>query len=67
MNMERGIILVPKFVFKVINNERNILTHYEIADRTVKQVKNIAEHSAWFKLQQKIVTTIYNNIVVILI
>ena len=46
MNMERGIILVPKFLFKVISNERNILTHYEIVDRIVKQVKNIAEHSA---------------------
>ena len=39
MKMERGIILVRKFVFKVINNERNILTHYEIVDRIVKQVK----------------------------
>ena len=27
-----GIMLIPTFVVKAINNERNILTYYEITD-----------------------------------
>ena len=39
--MERGIIFIRIFVLKVINNERNILTHHEIIDRMVEQAKSV--------------------------
>ena len=38
MNTGRGIILIRIFVLKVINDERNILTHREIIDRIVEQI-----------------------------
>ena len=38
MNTGRGIIFIQIFVLKVINNERKILTHHEIIDRTAEQI-----------------------------
>ena len=43
--MESGIILVRTFVLKVINNERKILTHYEIIDRTAEQIVSVCKKS----------------------
>ena len=31
-------MLIRRFVLKVINNERNILTHHEIIDRIAEQI-----------------------------
>ena len=31
--MGRGVMLIQTFVFKVINNERKILTYHKIIDR----------------------------------
>ena len=36
-----GIMLVRKFVLKVINNERNILTPHEIIDRVAEQIVSV--------------------------
>ena len=36
--MGRGIILIQRFVLKIINNERKILTHHEIIDRVTGQI-----------------------------
>ena len=32
MNKEIGIMLITTFIFKIMNNERKILTHHEIID-----------------------------------
>ena len=37
----RGIMLIQKFVLKVINNERKILIHYEIIDRIAEQIESV--------------------------
>ena len=39
--MRRGIMLIRRFVLKVINNERKILTQYEIADRIAEQIMSV--------------------------
>ena len=36
--MGRGIMLIWKFVLKVINNERKTLTHHKIIDRIAEQI-----------------------------
>ena len=36
--MSKNIMLIEIFVLNVINNERNILTHYEIIHRIAEQV-----------------------------
>ena len=36
--MGKGIMLIRRFVLKVINFERTILTHHEIIDRTTEQI-----------------------------
>ena len=38
MNMGRGIILIRRFILKVINNKRRILTRHEIIDRIAEQI-----------------------------
>ena len=35
------IMLIHMFVLKVINNERKILTHQEIIDRTAEQIESV--------------------------
>ena len=35
----RGVKLIQMFVAKVINNERNILTHHEIIDHIAEQIE----------------------------
>ena len=37
----RGILLIRTFVRKVINNEKKILTHHEIIDRTAEQTESV--------------------------
>ena len=37
-NMGRKIMLIPRFVLKVINNERKNLTHHEVIDRIAQQI-----------------------------
>ena len=36
--MGRGATLIQRFVVKVINNERKILTHHEITDHIAEQL-----------------------------
>ena len=36
--MGRGATLIQRFVVKVINNERKILTHHEITDHIAEQI-----------------------------
>ena len=37
----QGIMLIPTFVLKVINNERKRLTHHEIIDRIAEQISSV--------------------------
>ena len=36
--MGRGIMLIRRFILKVINNKRRILTRHEIIDRIAEQI-----------------------------
>ena len=50
MKWKGGLCLSKRFVLKVINIERKILTHYEIIDRIVEQIVSVCkEPKLWIQ------------------
>ena len=49
--MGKGIMLIRAFILKVINDEKNFLTHHKIIDRIVEQTVSVCNESKlWIHL-----------------